>query len=68
VKRSIVYVLHPEKADADRVEVRTISPGFDDGTNTEIKSGLKKGESVVVAGLPRLGVRAPDSQSQGFSK
>ncbi len=62
VKRSIVYVLHPEKVDADRVEVREVKPGFDDGTNTEIKSGLKVGESVVVAGLPRLGVRAPDAQ------
>ena len=62
VKRSIVYVLHPEKADADRVEVREVKAGFDDGTNTEIKSGLKPGESVVVAGLPRLGIRAPDSQ------
>lgn len=62
VKRSIVYVLHPEKTDADRVEVREVKPGFDDGTNTEIRSGLKLGESVVVAGLPRLGVRAPDAQ------
>lgn len=65
VKRSVVYVLHSEKPEAERVEVRTVEAGFDDGANTEIRSGLKQGESVVVAGLPRLGVHAPDAQGGG---
>jgi len=62
MRRNVVYVLHKEKPESDRVEVRAVETGFDDGTSTEIKSGVKVGESIVVAGLPRLGVRAPDSQ------
>ncbi len=62
VRRTVVYVLHKEKPEAERVEVRVVDPGFDDGANTEIKTGLAIGDAVVVAGLPRLGVHAPDSQ------
>ncbi len=65
VARSFVYVMHQERQGADRVEVRTIKSGFDDGSRTEIKEGLKEGESVVVAGLAQLGVRPPDSQGGG---
>lgn len=63
--RSIVYVLHAERPEAERVEVRPVDPGFDDGTHTEIRSGLKEGETLVLAGLQRLGVRAPDAQTGG---
>ncbi len=59
--RSILYVLHAELKGADRVETRKVEPGFDDGTHTEIRSGLKQGESVVLTGLPLLGVRASDA-------
>ncbi len=62
VSRTLVYVLHPEKEGQDKVETRPVELGFDDGAHTGIKSGLKEGETVVVAGLPRLGVRAPDAQ------
>lgn len=65
IHRSVVYVLHKEKPENERVEVRPVETGFDDGTTIEVKSGLKPHESVVVAGLPRLGVRAPDSQGGG---
>ncbi len=60
--RSLVYVLHPDKQGADQVEVRKVEVGFDDGGRTSIRAGLRKGESVVVAGLPLLGVHAPDAQ------
>jgi len=59
--RSIVYVLHPERLGANRAEVRKVDAGFDDGAHTEIRSGLKPGESVVLTGLPLLGVRASDA-------
>lgn len=59
--RSLVYVLHPERKGAARVETRTVDAGFDDGTRTEIRSGLKQGESVVLTGLPLLGVHASDA-------
>ena len=60
--RYIVYVLHPERKGTERVEIRKVDAGFDDGTHTEIRSGLRPGESVVLAGLPLLGVRASDAQ------
>ena len=59
--RSIVYVIHPERKGVERAETRKVDPGFDDGTHTEIRSGLKQGEAVVLTGLPLLGVRASDS-------
>jgi len=59
--RSIVYVLHPERKGAERAEVRKVDAGFDDGAHTEIRSGLKPGESVLLTGLPLLGVRAADA-------
>ncbi len=62
VRRSVVYVLHKNKPESERVEVRPVEVGFDDGATIEIKSGLHPGDSVVVAGLPRLGIKAPDSQ------
>ncbi len=65
VARSLVYVLHPDRQGADRVESRPVEVGFDDGTHMEIRSGVREGEQVVLAGLPRLGVRAPDSQRGG---
>lgn len=67
-RRSIVYVLHANLTNAERVEVREVAVGFDDGARTEIKKGLKGGETVVVAGLPRLGVRASDSPSERSGK
>jgi hypothetical protein len=36
--------------------------GTSDGNFTEIKTGLKQGEEVILAGLPRLGIVASDSQ------
>lgn len=59
--RSIVYVLHAERKGAERAETRKIEAGFDDGSHTEIRSGLKPGEAVVLTGLPLLGVRASDA-------
>jgi HlyD family secretion protein len=63
--RSLVYVLHPERKGAERAETRAVDAGFDDGTRTEIRSGLKQGESVVLTGLPLLGVRASDAPGGG---
>jgi multidrug efflux pump subunit AcrA (membrane-fusion protein) len=63
VSRTILYVLHREKAGADRVETREIRTGVSDGSHTQIVTGLKPGEEVVLAGLQRLGVNASDSQT-----
>lgn len=63
--RSIVYVLHREREGAERAEVRVVDPGSDTGTKTEVRSGLKPGEEVILAGASRLGVRVPDSQRGG---
>ena len=65
VSRNVVYLLHANKPDSERVEVRPVKTGFDDGARTEITSGLSSGDTVVVAGLPKLGVKAPDSQGGG---
>ena len=37
-------------------EVRTVTIGATDGTNTEIQDGLKEGEQVVLAGFDKLGL------------
>jgi HlyD family secretion protein len=63
--RTVVYVLHPEKKDKERVETRPVQVGWDDGSHAEVISGLKEGEQVVLAGLQRLGVQAADAQQQG---
>ncbi len=62
-----VFVLADTKA--DRRQVKT---GISDGVRTEIVSGLKQDETVVVAGLDRLGVggfgpepRGPGSRGGG---
>jgi HlyD family secretion protein len=65
VSRNVVYLLHANKPESERVEVRPVKTGFDDGARTEITDGLTAGDTVVVAGLPKLGVRAPDSQGGG---
>lgn len=65
LERSVVYVLHRDRADTGRVEARPVKPGLDDGADTEVRSGLQVGEELVVAGLARLGVRAPDAQTGG---
>ncbi len=64
VKRAIVYVLHREKAGKERVETRTVTVGVSAGAYTQIRSGLKPGEEVILAGLQRLGIRAVDAQSR----
>jgi HlyD family secretion protein len=63
--RSVVYVLHAERKGAERVEIRTVDAGFDDGAHTEIRSGLKPGETVVLTGLPLLGMHASDAPGGG---
>ena len=63
VGRALVYVLHREKRGKERVERREVRFGVSDGIQTEITSGLKEKEEVVLAGLKRLGVEATDSQS-----
>ncbi len=63
VGRALVYVLHREKRGKERVERREVRFGVSDGIQTEITSGLKEREEVVLAGLKRLGVEATDSQS-----
>jgi RND family efflux transporter MFP subunit len=62
VSRSLVYVLHPNRTGKDRVETRTVTTGVQDGSFTQILSGMKEGEQVVLAGLQRLGVKAVDAQ------
>jgi RND family efflux transporter MFP subunit len=62
VKRSVVYVLHKEKQGKERVETREVTTGVQDGSSTQILTGLKEGEEVVLAGLQRLGVKASDAQ------
>lgn len=62
VDRSVVYVLHREKQGPERVETRAVTTGVQDGSHTQILTGLKDGEEVVLAGLQRLGVKAKDSQ------
>lgn len=64
VTRSLVYVLHREKKDKERAEMREVKLGFSDGIYTEILSGLKEKEEVILAGLPRLGVQAIDAQTE----
>lgn len=64
-ERTVVYVLHRDRPDSQRVETRVVNSGVDDGKRTEVRSGLKAGEEVVLAGLQRLGVRAPDAQGGG---
>ena len=68
IKESYVYVLHREKKGKERVEKRTVAVGVDDGSQAEVTSGLKEGEEVILAGLPRLGVEAADAQRQGGPK
>lgn len=68
INRSIAYVLHREKQGKERVETREIKIGIDDGSRTEVISGLKPGEEVVLAGLPRLGVKATDAQDADRNK
>jgi RND family efflux transporter MFP subunit len=63
VHRAVVYVLHRGKKGKERVELRKVKIGVSDGSFTEITDGLKEGEEVVLAGLPRLGVTAVDSQT-----
>ncbi len=65
VTRNVVYLLHANKPESERVEVRPVKTGFDDGTKVEVTDGLVEGDTVVVAGLPKLGVKAPDSQGGG---
>jgi HlyD family secretion protein len=64
VKRTVVYVLHREKQGKERVEMRNVTTGAEDGLFAEIRTGLKEGEEVILAGLPRFGVQAIDSQQQ----
>lgn len=66
--RTVVYVLHREKKGKERVETRTVTTGVDDGTRAQVLTGLKEGEEVILAGLPRLGVQASDAQRQGGKK
>lgn len=68
VRRTITYVLHREKQGKERVETREIRIGIDDGTHTEVTSGLREEEEVVLAGLPRLGVKAADAQDADRKK
>jgi RND family efflux transporter MFP subunit len=62
MKGALVYVLHRDKVGKQRVEKRSVSVGVDDGSQVEVVSGVKEGEEVVLAGLPRLGVEAVDAQ------
>ena len=62
---TLVYVLHRDRAQPGNVEKRIVQTGSDDGERTEIRSGLKAGEELVLAGLARLGVHAPDAVSGG---
>src|SRR6185437_1118139 len=63
VGRTLAYVLHRDKQGPQRAEMRTITIGFTDGVDTEVHTGLKEGEEVILAGLPRLGVQAVDAQT-----
>ena len=47
MKRTLTYVLHREKQGKDRVETREITTGADDGSFTEVRSGLKEGEEFI---------------------
>ncbi|MFN3652974.1 MAG: efflux RND transporter periplasmic adaptor subunit [Armatimonadota bacterium] len=62
VGRTVVYVLHRAKQGKERVEERTVETGVRNNSHTQIVSGLKEGEEVVLAGLARLGVKAVDAQ------
>ncbi|MGV3719631.1 MAG: efflux RND transporter periplasmic adaptor subunit, partial [Actinomycetota bacterium] len=64
VDRALVYVLHRDKKGKERAEMRDVTLGVSDGIHTEIRSGLKANEEVILAGLPRLGVQAIDAQTQ----
>lgn len=64
VDRALVYVLHRNKKGKERVEMRDVQLGVSDGIHTEIRSGVKPNEEVILAGLPRLGVQAIDAQTQ----
>lgn len=62
--RTVVYVLHRNKKGKERVETRAVQTGVDDGSQAEIREGLKEGDEVILAGLPRLGVQPKDSQQR----
>jgi RND family efflux transporter MFP subunit len=64
IDRALVYVLHRNKKGKERVEMRDVQLGVSDGIHTEIRSGVKPNEEVILAGLPRLGVQAIDAQTQ----
>ncbi len=55
----LVYLLPPGQLKSAKRKVKT---GLDTGSDTEILSGLKPGEQVVVAGLDKLGI------STGFTQ
>jgi RND family efflux transporter MFP subunit len=52
--KRFVYVLT-----GDKVQRREIQTGYDEGTWLEVKSGLKEGDEVVVAGMDGLADGAP---------
>lgn len=68
INRALVYVLHRGKQGKERVEARVVRIGASDGTQTEVISGLKEGEEVVLAGLPRFGIQATDAQTTDPNK
>lgn len=68
INRALVYVLHRNKQGKERVETREVRLGSSDGTQTEIVSGLKEGEEVILAGLPRFGIQATDAQTTDPNK
>ena len=51
-------------------EVRSVDVGLTDGTDTEITTGLKEGETVVLAGFDKLGLQGFGSAAEvpGFLK
>ena len=63
VGRALIYVLHRDKKGKERAEMRDVTLGTNDGIHTEIRTVLKEREEVILAGLPRLGVEAIDSQT-----
>jgi len=52
--RQVVYLLPPGSV---KPVDRTVTTGLDSGASVEIKTGLKVGEKVVVAGLDKLGIQ-----------
>ncbi len=65
VDRTVVYILHREKQGKERVEERTVTTGPSDGIKTQVRTGLKESEEVILTGLQRLGTKALDAQQQG---